>query len=79
MAEKKFPKGSEEWEMFVDFWRVVQEYWIIENNDEYWKNLIGEIGKFSKAHKTRFANRLITTYVMEQESKAVGEQVKLDI
>ena len=79
MAENKFPKGSDEWQMFVDFWRVVQKYWIAEDNDEYWKALIKEVGDFNKTHKTRFASKLMTAFYLEQEAKAKGEQVKLDI
>ena len=34
MAEVKFAKGSEEWQMFMDFWALCQKYWEPEETDE---------------------------------------------
>lgn len=39
MAAKKFLKGSEEWLMFMDFWKLCQEYWEPEDSQEYWKEM----------------------------------------
>lgn len=46
MAGCKFQKGSEEWQMFNDFWKLCQEYWEPEENQEYWDKLILEASKF---------------------------------
>lgn len=35
MAAKKIVSGSEEFQMFQDFWKVCQEFWIAEDSDEY--------------------------------------------
>lgn len=51
MASVKFEKGSEEWMMFQDFWKLCQEYWNVEDNDDYWKNLIADCDCFYKKYK----------------------------
>lgn len=42
MASKKFAKGSDEWMMFMDFWNLCQKFWISEDTDEYYEQLIKE-------------------------------------
>ena len=35
MASTIFPKGSDEWMMFQDFYKICQRYWLPEDfNDE---------------------------------------------
>ena len=50
MAEVKFAKGSEEWQMFMDFWALCQKYWKPEKSDEWWDEVISEIDKFAKKY-----------------------------
>ena len=35
MASVKFSKGSEEWQMFIDYWNLCQKHWQVESTDEY--------------------------------------------
>lgn len=51
MAEVKFGKGSEEWQMFVDYWNLCQKHWQVENTDEYWENLIDDCNEFCEKYK----------------------------
>lgn len=46
MAGKKIVKGSEEWQMFQDFWKLAQEIWEPEDTDEYWQEVIGKTDEF---------------------------------
>ena len=48
MAEVKFSKGSEEWQMFMDYWSLCQKYWKPEQSDEWWDEAMKEINSFSK-------------------------------
>ena len=48
MAAKKFLKGSEEWMMFMDFWKLCQDYWEPEDNQDYWKNSSESVMSFAK-------------------------------
>lgn len=50
MAEVKFSKGSEEWQMFMDYWSLCQKYWKPEQSDEWWDEAMKEIDSFSKKY-----------------------------
>lgn len=39
MASKRIKQGDVEWQMFKDYWILVQQFWEPENNDEYWEQL----------------------------------------
>lgn len=47
----KFEKGSGEWNMFRDYWKLCQKFWIPEDNDKYWKDVIRETDDFYKKYK----------------------------
>ncbi len=51
MAGVKFQKGSPEWYMFQDYWRLCQKFWIPEDGDKYWDDLTGEASAFWMKHK----------------------------
>lgn len=55
MAGKKIVKGSEEWQMFQDFWRLCQDIWEPEDADEYWQYVISETDKFYQKYHTPYA------------------------
>ena len=69
MAEVKFPKGSEEWQMFMDYWGLCQKYWKPEPADEYWEALIVEMDVFYKKYGTDFAKALALSLICELERK----------
>ena len=48
-------KGSEEWEMFQDYWKLCKEVWLPEENDEYWKMVADQAEEFHKKYKTSFS------------------------
>lgn len=50
MARKKFEKGSEMFEMFMDYWKLVQDFWIVEKDDSYWDKLVEETTIFCKKY-----------------------------
>ena len=51
MAGKNFGKGTEEWMMFVEFWQMCKDFWIAENTDEYWNELIQKSNEFAEKYK----------------------------
>lgn len=67
MAEQKFQKGSEEWVMFNDFWKMCQSFWMPEDNDTYWKKLHDAAQEFGK--HSRFARFLALGFISEMEQK----------
>lgn len=68
MAEVKFPKGTEEWQMFTDFWKLCQAFWIPEDTDEYWKRLHDAAKDFGNGHG-QFAMKLALAFISEAERK----------
>ena len=51
MASVKFEKGSCEWYMFQDYWKLCQKFWNPEDNDKYWEAVVSETNNFYEKHK----------------------------
>lgn len=69
MAGVKFAKGSEEWQMFIDFWNLCQKYWIPEEKESYWKSLVSDAEEFIKKYNSDFARELAMVLMAEMEMK----------
>ena len=69
MAEKKFSKGSEEWIMFQDFWRLCQMVWIPEDSDEYWEKTVDMVENFVDKYHNDFAKALGLALIYELERR----------
>ena len=68
MAEKKFDKGSDEWSLFMEFWQICQQYWVVEDNDVYWQTLLERADEFYKKFKSiPLAGRVIMALIETQE------------
>ena len=70
--KKGFTKGSQEREMFVEFWDICQKYWIAEDNDDYWSDLINTLDDFGNKYKSipgAFAARLSVAFVEAKEAE----------
>lgn len=81
MAGKKIVKGSEEWQMFQDFWKLCQDIWEPEDADEYWQYVISETDKFYQKYRTPYAREFAIgiTNALDQvykERKKVGNDTK---
>ena len=48
--KKKLDKSTKEFQMMQEFWRIWQEYYIPEDNDEYWKKLVEEADAFTRKY-----------------------------
>lgn len=57
-VKKNFGRGSEEWQMFTDYWKICQALWEPEHGDEYWEDVMHQIDLFYKKYKTQFAKDL---------------------
>ena len=69
MAAVKFPKGSEEWMMFGDLYKLMQEYWEPEETDEYWNSLVSAAKEFHNKYQTEVARELVLAIVCAMEKK----------
>lgn len=73
MASKRFEKDSEEWRMFTEFWKICQQFWEPEDNDEYWDKVIDSTNEFHKKYKTNndiFARKIVLALIDTLEEKA---------
>ena len=58
MAKKNFGKGTEEWMMFVEFWEMCKSFWIPEDTDEYWNELVQKSNEFAEKYKDAIPGNL---------------------
>lgn len=81
MASKRFEKGSEEWQMFREYWALCQQFWEPEDNDEYWDKVVDATGEFYKKYKANndlFARKIALAFIdtIEEKSKQVQKGCK---
>lgn len=69
MAEKKFSKGSEEWQMFQDYWKLCQKLWILEESDEYWEQVIKLSQEFHEKYNTVFSKHAAIALINSLDEK----------
>lgn len=55
----KLGKDTPEFQLFMDFWNMMQEIWGIEETDEYRDNAAKHIDYFLGTHDSLFAEELI--------------------
>jgi hypothetical protein len=61
----KLGKGTEEFQMFMDFWDMMQAVWGIEDTNEYNVEATKEMEKFLAKHKSPFAGDLVRCLLNE--------------
>lgn len=69
---EKFVSGSEMFFLFQDFWQLVQNFWMMEDVDEYWDAMQRACEEFQKKYHSYFAAKLARAFVDEQERKMRG-------
>lgn len=66
----KFLKGSEEFEMFRDYWGILQENWEADDSEAYWEKAGAAIEAFYQKYQTPFAKALGLAALDEFERRA---------
>ena len=51
MAQQKFEKGTELHQMINDYLRLLQQFWIVEEEDSYWEQVLEAIYGFYGKYK----------------------------
>ncbi len=63
-------KGTEEFEMFGDFFKICKRYWDIQDTDKYWDDLVKETDIFCKKYETEIlSQKLMFSFLETQEIK----------
>lgn len=60
---KKLTKADVEFQMFADYYKIYQDFYIPEKGDNYWQGLISEADAFFSKYKSEYAKDLITAYL----------------
>ena len=74
MSEIKLQKGTEEFEMFRDYWKILEENWGVEDSEAYWEKVIRDTDAFYAQYKTEFSKELTLALINELERKAKYEK-----
>lgn len=78
MASVRFPKGSEYFTLFMDFWELCQKHWQPEERDDYWEEVIKDTDAFCKKYDNElFSRALALALVDELERKSNGGKNKI--
>ena len=60
---KKLTKADTDFQMFSDYYKIYQDFYIPEKGNDYWQSLISEADAFLAKYKTKYAEDLITAYL----------------
>ncbi len=73
MGRKNIQSGSEEFELFRDFWNLYKENAVVEDNDAYFEKVKQDIDKFYQKYKTSFSRELGVAIANEIERRWKNE------
>ena len=65
---KELKKGDTEYDLFNDYWKIVKEYNIPEDADEYWESLISAVNEFYKKYNSQYAKDLVLAFTTSREN-----------
>ena len=65
---KELKKGDMEYDLFNDYWKIVKEYNIPEDADEYWESLINAVNEFYKKYNSQYAKDLVLAFTTSREN-----------
>lgn len=77
MAKAKFEKNSEIWNMFMEFWKLCQDYWWLEDTEEWWDEVGAATKKFSLDYGNRIFPRMLAAALighLEEQKKHAAAQ-----
>ena len=60
---KQLTKTDAEFQMFSDFYKIYQDYYVPEENDDYWSELVYMAESFIKKYESEFAKNLMLAYL----------------
>lgn len=70
--KKNFTKDSQEREMVVALWDMFQKFWIPEESDIYWKELIAEVDVFTAKFQDipgNLATKIAVSFIESKEAE----------
>lgn len=65
MASVKFEKGSREWYMFQEYWKLCQKFWIPETYNKYWDDMVKESKEFGEKYEDVKLSKMLMLALIE--------------
>ncbi len=69
-----FERGSEEFNLFQDYWNLCKKFWLVkEDSDKWWDEVINEVEAFYKKYgKDKFVKDLCLALTAKLERQVKG-------
>lgn len=64
---KALTKADNDFQMFADYYKIYQDFYVPEDNDEYWTALVMASEEFGKKYNSQYARALILAYLESRE------------
>lgn len=64
---KKLTKADADFQMFSDYYKIYQDFYVPEDNDSYWQGLVRAVDEFYEKYKTKLAKDLAIAYLDSRE------------
>ena len=64
---KQLTKADADFQMFSDYYKIYQDFYVPEDNDAYWQDLARAVDEFYNKYKTKFAKELVLAYLDSRE------------
>ena len=64
---KQLTKADAEFQMFSDYYKIYQDFYVPEDNNAYWESLIHAVDEFYKKYKTKLAKEFAIAYLNSRE------------
>ena len=74
MVRKNIQSGTEEFELFKDFWNIYKDNATVEDTDEYINKIISDADNFYKKYGSPFAKELAVAFINEIDRKMMEEK-----
>ena len=77
MAQQKFEKGTELHQMINDYLRLLQQFWVVEDAESYWEELMNAVYDFYGKYKSVdevFSVTMALAFLDVLEEKARNER-----
>lgn len=66
--KKELKKTDKEFQFFQDFWEIIKNYNIPEENDAYWIDLVKESNEFiEKYNNSQYAKDIMSVFMKSRE------------
>lgn len=60
-------KQDADFQMFAEYYKIYQDFYIPEDDDAYWEDLVSTAQAFHNKYKSKFAKDLIMAYLDSRE------------